>query len=203
MKALHRTDLFGWSSFDEARNVDFHGLLWRRVEGNVLVDPMPLTAHDRAHLEELGGVAWIVVTNSDHLRATEEIASWSGALIAAPAAESETWVGRVDRWLGEGDELLPGLRVVAMSGSKTEGELALVLDGTTLITGDLIRAHRAGSLMMLPDGKLKDRSAAVASVVRLATLASIETVLVGDGWHVFGDGAAQVQALAERLTSDS
>jgi hypothetical protein len=203
MKALHRTDLFGWSSFDEARNVDFHGLLWCRGEGNVLVDPMPLTAHDRAHLDGLGGVAWIVVTNSDHLRATKEIASWSGALIAAPAAESETWVGHVDRWLGEGDELLPGLQVVTMVGSKTAGELALVLDGTTLITGDLVRAHRAGSLMMLPDGKLKDRAAAVASIVRLATLTSVETVLVGDGWHVFGDGAAQVQALAERLTSDS
>jgi len=202
MKALHRTDLFGWSLFDEARNVDFHGLLWCRPEGNVLVDPMPLSVHDRAHLEDLGGVAWIVVTNSDHLRATDEIVGWSGAKVAAPLAESETWVGRVDRWLGDGDELVPGLQVVAMEGSKTAGELALVLDGSTLVTGDLVRAHRAGRLMMLPDGKLKDRSAAVASVVRLAGLPAIETVLVGDGWHVFGDGAAQLRALAERLTAE-
>ena len=26
MKALHRPDLFGWSQFDEARNLDFHGV---------------------------------------------------------------------------------------------------------------------------------------------------------------------------------
>jgi hypothetical protein len=199
MKALHREDLFGWSSFDEARNVDFHGLLWLRPEGNVLVDPMPLSAHDRAHLEALGGAAWIVVTNSDHLRATEDIAGWTGAQIAAPQAESETWVGRVDRWIGDGDELVPGLRAVTMAGSKTEGELALVLEETTLITGDLVRAHRAGSLMMLPDGKLKDRPAAVASIAALAELTAIETVLVGDGWHIFGDGAAQLRALAARV----
>jgi hypothetical protein len=198
MKALHRADLFGWSIFDAARNVDFHGLLWVRPEGNVLVDPMPLSAHDRAHLEELGGAAWIVVTNSDHLRATEEISGWTGAQIAAPQGESATWAGRVDRWLADGDELVPGLTVLTMAGSKTPGELVLLLEETTLITGDLVRAHRAGSLMMLPDGKLKDRSAAVASVAALAELSAVETVLVGDGWHVFGDGAAQLQALAER-----
>ena len=46
----------------------------------------------------------------------------------------------------------------ALDGSKTPGELAFVLDGTTLVTGDLIRAHAAGSLMLLPYDKLSSRS---------------------------------------------
>ena len=53
MKSLHRPDLYTWSTFDEARDVDFHGLCWHRPEGNVLIDPLPLSAHDqigRAHV---------------------------------------------------------------------------------------------------------------------------------------------------------
>ncbi|MDP2309392.1 MAG: MBL fold metallo-hydrolase [Pseudomonadota bacterium] len=204
MKSLHRPDLYSWSAFDEARNVDFHGLCWARPDtssagGNVLVDPMPLSAHDRAHLESLGGVALIVLTNSDHTRAAQEIAAWSGAKIAGPAAEKETFPFPCDRWLEDGDEVVPGLVVHAMAGSKTPGELALVLDGTTLITGDLVRAHKAGSLMLLPDAKLVDKAAAVASVRKLAAIDTIDTVLVGDGWPLFGNGGNALRALAARL----
>ena len=31
MKALHRPDLFSWSQFDEARNLDFHSVAWIRA----------------------------------------------------------------------------------------------------------------------------------------------------------------------------
>ena len=68
MKRLHRPDLYAWSSFDEGRDIDFNGVAWIRPDGNVLVDPLPMSGHDRAHLEALGGAALIVVTNSDHVR---------------------------------------------------------------------------------------------------------------------------------------
>jgi hypothetical protein len=73
--------------------------------------------------------------------------------------------------------------------------LALLLEETTLITGDLVRAHQAGSLMLLPDFKLFDRNRAIASVRRLAELSQIETVLVGDGWQIFQDGHIRLQEL--------
>src|SRR6218665_2904012 len=79
MKALHRKELYGWSVFDEARNLDFHSVLWVRPEGNVVIDPLPLSTHDAAHLRSLGGVAWVVVTNSDHVRTTRELVSALGA----------------------------------------------------------------------------------------------------------------------------
>ena len=199
MKHLHRADLYGWASFDPVRDVDFNGVLWAHPEGNVLVDPMPLSAHDRAHLDELGGAAIIVITNSDHTRAAAEIAHQTGARLCGPAGEREGFPLACQRWLGEGDEVVPGLSVLALHGSKTPGELALLLDGTTLITGDLVRAHRAGSLMMLPDAKLADPEAARASVRPLAALTEVEAVLVGDGWPVFRDGHALLQELAATL----
>ena len=98
--------------------------------------------------------------------------------------------------MSDGESLVPGLEIIALDGSKTPGELALLLDGTTLITGDLVRAHRANSLMMLPLPKLSDPAAAKLSVARLAARTEIETVLVGDGWSMFRGGHAALVALA-------
>lgn len=199
MKSLHRPDLYGWSSFDTERNVDFNSYAWIRPDGNIIIDPLPLSSHDLAHLNELGGAAWIAITNSDHVRAAKDVAQVTGAKIAGPAAERETFPIPCDRWLEDGEELVPGLQVMELQGSKTPGELALLLEGTTLIAGDLVRAHKAGSLMILPDPKLKNREDAVASVRKLAEMSSIEAVLVGDGWSVFRDGTQRLQELAAAL----
>jgi hypothetical protein len=188
MKQLHRADLFMWSAFDEARNIDFNSILWVREQGNVLIDPLPLSDHDTAHLHELGGASTIIITNSDHARAAQPLAASLGALVMGPAGEREDFPVSCARWLEDGDEPLPGLRIFAMEGSKTAGELALLLDGSTLITGDLVRCHQAGRLRLLPDTKLRDKAAALASVHRLASLDSIEAVVVGDGLGVFRDG---------------
>jgi glyoxylase-like metal-dependent hydrolase (beta-lactamase superfamily II) len=195
MKALHRADLYAWSAFDAERNVDFNSIAWIRAEGNVLIDPLPLSLHDWEHLQSLGGATTIVITNSDHVRDAEAIAQKTSAAIFGPQAEQATFAVRCDRWLKEGDEVVPGLVVLELHGSKTPGELALVLDDLTLITGDLVRAHCANALMLLPEAKLKDKAAAIASVQRLADLEQIETVLVGDGWPVFQNGHLYLEAL--------
>ena len=79
MKRLHRSDLYGWSQFDKERNIDFQSVLWVRPAGNVIVDPLPLSDHDQNHLNKLGGAAWIVITNSDHIRAAAAVAQLTGA----------------------------------------------------------------------------------------------------------------------------
>lgn len=196
MKALHRPDLFGWAGYDESRDVDFNGVAWIRPDGNVLFDPMPMSAHHRAHLDRLGGAAWIVITNSDHTRDALTLAQALGAKLAGPAAERSSFPFPCETWLAHGDELVPGLVAMTLDGSKTPGELAFVLEGRTLITGDLVRAHRAGSLMLLPDPKLTDKAAAIASLRRLAAL-EVDAVLVGDGWPVFRQGSLLLRELLQ------
>ncbi|HEX7671687.1 MAG TPA: hypothetical protein VF395_18970 [Polyangiaceae bacterium] len=200
MKLLHRADLFGWSTFDPSRNIDFHSVLFKRPGGNVAIDPLPLTEQDAAHLEALGGVRLIVITNSDHVRAAAALAERTGARVAGPRAEREQFPVHCDEWLGEGDEPVgAGLRVFEMHGSKTPGELALFLDGSVLVFGDLVRAHQGGRLNLLPDAKLKDKASAKASVARLAELEGTEAVLVGDGWPVFSDGKRALEELVLEL----
>jgi len=201
VKRLHRSDLWGWSRFDEGRNIDFHSVLWVYPGGNVAIDPLPLSSHDRSHVESLGGVATIVVTNSDHVRGTEELVAQTTAQVLAPAGEEGRFPIRCDGFLADGDQVAGGLVALALDGSKTPGELALLLDGTTLITGDLVRAHRGGGLDHLPDAKLADRGAALASLRRLADLPGIEAVLVGDGWPLFREGGRALRELVESFTS--
>jgi len=118
MKTLHRPDLFGWSAFDETRNVDFNSVVWVRPGGNVAVDPLFLSAHDLAHLRELGGVSTVVITNSDHVRAARDLSVAFGAVIAVPAAEAAVIDLPVDRSLQDGDEVVTVLRVFELQGSK-------------------------------------------------------------------------------------
>ncbi|MDP1824245.1 MAG: MBL fold metallo-hydrolase [Archangium sp.] len=198
MKRLHRKDLYGWSTFHAPLDLDFNSVLWVREGGNVAVDPLPLSEHDLAHVQKLGGVAQIVVTNSAHLRAALDLQKATGAKLIGPAGEREKLT--CDRYVSDGDEVVPGLVVRGMNGSKTPGELALVLEDTTLITGDLVRGHRADALHLLPSEKLSDRPAAIASLRRLLELhPRIEAILVGDGWCLFREGH---QRLSELLRAE-
>ncbi len=204
MKVLHRPDVFSWSQFNRDRNIDFHGHFWKRDHGNVAIDPLPVDEHDAAQISALGGVSWILISNADHTRAAAEFKTRWGAKILGPKGDSgyAEFAGiPVDGWM-EADEVLPcGIRCLGMGGSKTPGELAFLLPpGDTLVCGDLIRAHQGGSLNLLPDGKLKDRARAIATVRRLADLPGILSVLVGDGWPVFRDGSRVLGELAERLS---
>ncbi len=192
MKRLHRDDLFGWSVFQDSLDLDFNSVVWVRPGGNVVVDPLPMSAHDEQHLSSLGGAALILLTNSMHVRGAQALATKFNAKVLGPRAERETFPMPCDGWLGDGDAPVPGLAVFELHGSKTPGELAFVLEGTTLIAGDLVRAHRPDVLNLLPPQKLKDREAALASLRRLPP---VETVLVGDGWHVFHGAAPQLATL--------
>jgi glyoxylase-like metal-dependent hydrolase (beta-lactamase superfamily II) len=196
MKRLHRPDLFTWSIYEPEQQVDFNGFLWKREGGNVVIDPPPLAPADEAHLAELGGAAWILITNSMHVRGARELAARTGARLLGPSGERGGFPVACERWLRDGEEPFPGLLVREMQGSKTDGELALVLGETTAVFGDLVRAHRAGSLMLLKREKLREPAAAVASVQRLRKLhPRVEHVLVGDGWSAFRNGGALLDEL--------
>jgi hypothetical protein len=200
MKQLHRAQLWGWSAFNPERNLDFHSTLWVRPEGNVVFDPLPQSDHDRKHLLDLGSLEWIVITNSDHVRDSLALAKATGAKLAGPRGEQSSLGLPCDRWLGDGDQLVDGLELIAFEGSKTPGELACLIGGHTMVTGDLIRAHQAAQLTLLPDPKLSDKRRAIASVRRLASY-ELDAVLVGDGWPIFRDGQRAIRELLARFDS--
>ncbi len=199
MKALHKPNLFCWSVFNEERNLDFHSVLWTSANGNVAIDPLPLSEHDRRHVEALGGVQDIVITNSDHMRGAAELSASSGARVWAPALELAKFEHLNARGASEENPPVAGLEVFELHGSKTPGELAILIEHHTLIVGDLVRGHRAGRVNLLPDAKLTSRAEALSSLRRLTEIQSLEAVLVGDGWPVFHGGRHALNALLIEL----
>jgi glyoxylase-like metal-dependent hydrolase (beta-lactamase superfamily II) len=209
MKSLHKPGLFSWSEFNAQRNIDFNSFF---IQGkpimntldpffsgemeNIVIDPLPLSDHDKAHIRALGGIDWILLSNSDHCRAAAEIAVEFEARIAGPKAEAANFPIVIDRWLSDGDVFMR-LQVRELKGSKTPGELCFRY-GSTLFTGDLIRAHKPGELIALPAQKLRDPLAAARSIQDLDS-EGVDTVLVGDGWHLFGGGAEAIDALCQSL----
>ena len=91
------------------------------------------------------------------------------------------------------------MEVLTLHGSKTRGELAFLIEGKTLITGDLIRSHKGGNFCLLPDQKLTDKLAAIQSVKRIADIPGIAAVLPGDGWPIFRQGSEVLRELAQSL----
>ena len=199
MKQLHRSDFFNWTEFNEERNIDFNGTLWLRPSGNVLIDPLPFTGHDINHLKNLGSAAHVIITNSDHVRDAAKILLLTGAKCWGPAAEKDNFPLACEGWLSEEEQPIKGIEVFCLNGSKTPGELALLIDEKTLVTGDLIRAHEGGHLRMLPDAKLQNRELAIKSIKRMASIKSIETVIPGDGWPLFNYGHEALVALSQEI----
>jgi len=202
MKQLHKPNLWSFSLFNAERNLDFHSVFWCRPAGNVLIDPLPLSDHDAAHLERLGGVHDIILTNSDHARAAAELRERSSARLWGPRLEPAFLEAIGARALAVDHALGADLEVIELAGSKTPGELCLLLEGDTLVAGDLLRGQRAGRLNLLPDAKLGDKALAIQSLEALAGRVGIEAVLVGDGWPVFrGGSAALLELLREARPS--
>ena len=160
---------------------------------------MPLTNHDKKHLNSLGTLSYIIISNSDHVRHAKELAAETGAQIWGPIAEQDNFPLECSRWLDESKAVVEGLDVYCLAGSKTVGELAFVVEGDTLITGDLIRAHSGGKLCLLPEAKLQQVGKAIASVKKLAAIKGISAILTGDGWPVFRDGEVLMSELVASL----
>jgi glyoxylase-like metal-dependent hydrolase (beta-lactamase superfamily II) len=90
------------------------------------------------------------------------------------------------------------LTATALLGSKTPGELALWLEPDTLIFGDLVRSHRAGTLaFLLPEQGLKSLPEAKASVQKLIAKRP-QALLLGDGFSIYRDGGEYLEELIGR-----
>ncbi|MBC5810454.1 MAG: cupin domain-containing protein [Candidatus Eremiobacteraeota bacterium] len=199
MQATIVDGVFMWSAWQPERNLFFNSFFLAHQDGNLAVDPLPLSEADAADIERRGGVAWIVVTNRDHERAARAVAERFGAKIAASAVDAPLMSGPVDRALADGDTIC-GVAAIALDGLKTAGEIALnVIGKHTVIVGDALWGDPAGSLRLMPDEKLGDPARGALSLRRLAA-ALPENVLVGDGTCIFGGARSVLWACLEART---
>lgn len=194
MKRLIFEDIYSWSVFSEARQVDFNGHLWVRDEGNILIDPVAMSDADRVQLEQLGGAKWIVITNRDHERDAAIFQEWTGAAAIVHEADADLIDIKPARILRDGDTVVPGLRAVHLPFGKSPGEIALYFSQKqALLFGDLVVGEPMGRLTLLADDKL-DNPPKAAIALRKVLALNFNTVLVGDGHSLFTEGRQQLLA---------
>ncbi len=171
-----------WSQWQEDRQVFFNSHFVAGPDGNLLIDPLELSERDAAEIDASGGVAWIVVTNRDHERASAAASQRFGAPIAASALDAPLLWCNVTRTLEDG-ERIGDARVIVLEGMKSPGEIALEFRSLrTVLVGDALWGAPAGALSLPP--RVKDAHAALLSLRRIARIRP-EHLLVGDGSSIY------------------
>ena len=200
MKEIAFTNFYSWSVFSQERQIDFNGHLWVRDEGNVLIDPVPMTAADLEQFDQLGGAVWIVLTNRDHEREAAFFRDRTGARIAAHHADVDLFDQPPDRRLDDGEEIVPGLQVVHLAHGKSPGEIALYWPSLKMVlAGDLVVGAPLGRITLLPDAKLADPAQAALGLRELLQL-DFDALLMGDGHSVLHDARRLLLECLEERT---
>jgi glyoxylase-like metal-dependent hydrolase (beta-lactamase superfamily II) len=170
-----------WPWWSERHGYDFNGFLVRDPGGNVCIDPVePGEADMDALVRE--GVARILLTNRNHVRAASRVRAATGARVAihpADAAHARGQGATIDDELAAGAVVGP-LAVIGVPG-KSPGEVALHWPARRLlIVGDAIVGNPPGACALLPD-RVMDDPRALRTSVRVLLALDFDTLLVGDG----------------------
>jgi glyoxylase-like metal-dependent hydrolase (beta-lactamase superfamily II) len=184
-----------WSRPSPRHGYDFNGALVLHADGNLCIDPVEPGAEvlDRLAKE---GVARILLTNRNHVRAAGPVRERTGARVAihpADAAYAREQGAPID------EELLPGeavgpFTVVGVPG-KSPGEVALHDPARRLlVVGDAVIGHPPGRLSLLPERVLDDPALLRASLRRLLAL-HFEALWLGDGVPLRAGGKARLSEL--------
>jgi glyoxylase-like metal-dependent hydrolase (beta-lactamase superfamily II) len=183
----------------EPHGYNFNGYLIVQPGANICIDPVEPGADGLAELARRG-VARILLTNRNHVRAANMVKARTRARMAihpADASYAKNQGAEVDDELNVGDTIGP-LSVVAIPG-KSPGEVGLHWHARrVLIVGDAIIGNPPGGCRLLRDAVMDDPARLRASVRGLLDL-DFDTLLVGDGEPILAGAHERVRALAESL----
>ncbi|HXR36847.1 MAG TPA: MBL fold metallo-hydrolase [Candidatus Binataceae bacterium] len=189
--------IFTWPWFSAPHGYNFNGYLIADPGGNICVDPVEPDAEALAEIARRG-VARIIVTNRNHVRAANRVRAATGARTAIhpdDAAYARSQGAEVDDELHTGDTIGP-LIVVAMPG-KSPGEVALHWpQRRILIVGDAVIGNPPGSCGLLKEQVMDDPPRLRSSVRDLLAL-NFDTLLVGDGAPILGGAGSRLRELVQ------
>jgi glyoxylase-like metal-dependent hydrolase (beta-lactamase superfamily II) len=187
--------VFTWPWFSSRHGYDFNGSFVRHGGGNLCIDPVE--PGDEV-LDQLAkdGVAQLLLTNRNHVRAANRVRERTGARVAihpADAAYAREQGASIDAELHAGERVGPFL-VIGVPG-KSPGEVAL-FDAARrlLVVGDALIGNPAGRLSLLSE-KVMDDPALLRSSLRSLLALDFEAVLVGDGTPILAGARERLAEL--------
>jgi glyoxylase-like metal-dependent hydrolase (beta-lactamase superfamily II) len=189
--------VFTWPWFSAPHGYNFNGYLIQGHDGNICVDPVEPGDEVLAEIARRG-VARVLLTNRNHVRAANRVRAATGARVAIhpdDATHARSQGAELDDELHVGQNIGP-LTVVAVPG-KSSGEVALHWpQRRILVVGDAIIGNPPGNCGLLREQVMDDPQRLRNSVRALLSL-DFDTLLVGDGEPILGGAASKLRELVE------
>jgi uncharacterized cupin superfamily protein len=217
---------YEWSRYAPPRRLDEHGHFFVGPDGQpgLVIDPVALHEDDRAHIEELGGVAAVLLTGPSRRDAADRCAAAFHCPVIAAAADHTASLP--PDWLAISVPLAArdAAHSRAEGGTPTDssGEVALYHKETrTALLGACVLGYPAGSLSLASPGAVAAASPGAPPVVAAGTAGTaqhsdsgearavralrgllgagrVDTLLVGAGTSLVHEPARALQDLVYR-----
>ena len=186
-----------WHGYDPAVKADLYSTCVLTPRGAYLVDPIPLQSE--ALDEVLGShrVSGVIVTNSNHYRASAKFAEQFSAPVFARAETFPDKTSGEFRRIADSDEICDGLRVIGIEGAAS-GEIVLhyVPDGGTLVVGDALINFEPYGFTFLP-GKYCLNEKEIRRSLRKLLDYEAERMLFAHGMPILSGASERLQALLD------
>jgi len=187
-----------WHGYDPAVKADLYSTCVLTPRGAYLVDPIPLQSETLDDLVGSGRVSGIIVTNSNHHRASARFAEQFSIPVFARCEETfSDKMPRQFRKVADGDEICDGLRLSGIEGAAA-GEIVLhyAPRGGTLIVGDALINFEPYGFTLLPAKYCSNEKEMRRSLRKLLRYKA-DRILFAHGSPILSGASDRLQALLD------
>jgi metallo-beta-lactamase superfamily protein len=189
-------DLFLWQAYDPKVKADLFSTALLTPAGLLIVDPISLAGAAINELQQIAAVVGIIVTNSNHARASLEFAKrFSAPLFARRESLKGKKVPFTE--VRNGDGICAAVDVIAIDGA-APGEIALhyASNNGTLIVGDALINFEPHGFSLLPKKYCSDEKEMRRSLGKLLAAKSVR-MLFAHGTPILSGATARLHRLLD------
>jgi glyoxylase-like metal-dependent hydrolase (beta-lactamase superfamily II) len=192
-----------WRAYDSSVKADLFSTAILSPHGNFVIDPIPLTEPALRNLRQIGELAGIIVTNSNHQRASSQFAERFSAPLFAHSDSFPNEKPLKYNELADGDQLGPALTAIALDGA-APGEIALYHspNGGTLIVGDALINFEPYGFTFLPGKYCSDEKEMRRSLLKLVDREA-ERIFFAHGLPITSNATARLRRLLDVNAKDA
>jgi hypothetical protein len=184
-----------WHSYDSAVKAELYSTCLGMSGGTYFIDPIPLVSEALDELIGANCVAAIIITNSNHHRASAKFAEKFSVPLFGPTEAFPNKAARELKRVTDGDEISEGLRVIGIEGAG-DGEIALhyAPDGGTFIIGDALINFEPYGFTFLPAKYCSNQKQMRRSLRKLLAYKA-ERMLFAHGLPILSEASERLQGL--------
>ncbi len=189
------SDLAIWHGYESAVKAELYSTCLVTCHGTYLIDPIPLQSEALDELVGSGSVAGIIVTSSNHHRAS----AWFAEQFSTPIlARCETFPDTASlpfRKVADSDKICDELDVIYIEGA-APGEIVLhyASDGGTLIVGDALINFDPYGFTFLP-AKYCSNAKEMRRSLRKLLAYKVERMLFAHGTPILSRASERLRGL--------